>query len=102
MCAFGRQVRSDVTMEEVCCRFAKCRRRTSSLTLTLPRPKLVRLEILKIVWVAPGAERGARTLVRLHIKLRLNRFNEMFLIPQTHTLSSSSEFRTVLFFSTAV
>lgn len=53
MCAFGRQVRSDVTMEEVCCRFAKCRRRTSSLTLTLPRPKLVRLEILKIVWVAP-------------------------------------------------
>lgn len=49
-------MRSDVTMEEVCCRFAKCCRRTSSLTLTLPRPKLVRLEILKIVWVAPGAE----------------------------------------------
>lgn len=44
MCAFGRPALSDVAMEEVCCRFVRCRRRTSSLTLTLPRSKLVRLE----------------------------------------------------------
>lgn len=34
----------DVAMEEVCCRLARRRRRTSSLTLTLPRCKLVRPE----------------------------------------------------------
>lgn len=44
MCVFGRPALSDVAMEEVCCRFARCRRRTSSLTLTLPRSKLVRPE----------------------------------------------------------
>lgn len=33
---------SAVVMEEVCCRFARCRRRTSSLTL--PRVRLVRPE----------------------------------------------------------
>ncbi len=43
-CAFGRPALSDVAMEEVCCRIIRCRRRTSSLTLTLPQSKLVRLE----------------------------------------------------------
>lgn len=44
MCVLGRPALSDVAMEEVCCRFVRCRRRTSSLTLTLPRSKLVRPE----------------------------------------------------------
>lgn len=44
MCVFGQPARSDVAMEEVCCRFVRCSRRTSSLTLTLPRSKLVRPE----------------------------------------------------------
>lgn len=44
MCVFGRPALSYTAMEEVCCRFARCRRRTSSLTLTLAQSKLVRLE----------------------------------------------------------
>lgn len=44
MCVFGQPARSDVAMEEVCCRFVRRSRRTSSLTLTLPRSKLVRPE----------------------------------------------------------
>eukprot|EP00064_Thunnus_orientalis_P007259 superscaffoldBa00000793_g7279 len=35
-------------MEEVCCRFARCRRRTSSLTLTLPRTKLLPADLNKM------------------------------------------------------
>ncbi|KAJ4929513.1 hypothetical protein JOQ06_018537 [Pogonophryne albipinna] len=35
-------------MEEVCCRFARCRRRTSSLTLTLPRCKLLPADLNKM------------------------------------------------------
>ncbi|XP_036975174.1 rap guanine nucleotide exchange factor 6-like isoform X6 [Acanthopagrus latus] len=39
---------SDVAMEEVCCRFVRCRRRTSSLTLTLPRSKLLPADLNKM------------------------------------------------------
>ncbi|KAK5887835.1 hypothetical protein CesoFtcFv8_016396 [Champsocephalus esox] len=35
-------------MEEVCCRLARCRRRTSSLTLTLPRCKLLPADLNKM------------------------------------------------------
>lgn len=65
----GQPVLSGVAMEEVCCRFARCRRRTSSLTLTLPRSKLVRLENQRFGFLL---EEALSTFVYLPRKIEIN------------------------------